>query len=98
MGKDRIKNGLEFLDLSLLAPAMTFRSALDDRQPHVQYRQGLACQPLTAVATETLDEMTSLEKGGIRMDASLNQAQQELGRDHIYLLTLQFFLLYFNLL
>lgn len=80
-----------FLDLSLLVPAMTFCSALDDRQPHVQYRQGLPCQNLTAVATETLDEMTSLEKDGIRMDASLNQAQQELAQDHIYLLTLQFF-------
>lgn len=35
--------------------------------------------------------MTSLEKDDIRMDASLNHAQQELARDHIYLLTLQFF-------
>lgn len=86
------KNGLEFLDLSLLVLAMTFHSALDDRQLHVQYRQGLPCQRLTTVATETLDGMTSLEKNGIRMDPSLNHAQQELARHHIiYLLTLQFF-------
>lgn len=77
---------------------MTFQSALDDRQPHVQYREGLPWQRLTAVATETLDEMTSLEKDSIRMDASLNYAQQELAQDHIYLLTLQFFLFYFNFL
>lgn len=51
MGKHKI----EFLDVSLMIPGMTFHSALDDWQLHAQYGQGLPCQHLTAVAKETLD-------------------------------------------